>query len=371
MVEGFGDEESPEIEFGNVSHAILESLLMGENLPGEDSAKPEENACARVAFDYVQERWQAMGTEGTTCLTESKVSIDGHADLWGSADVILYNEDVLEIIDLKTGVGTYVDETTSGQLKAYAQGAIETLKIFPKEIRLTIVQPRYWGNEDKIRTLVTTLGDLAAWTANILIPAAIATDNPIAEGTATERCKHCAGRHTCEYRDRAVASSLVADPLIQSTMEVEEMDIRSNKDAVIYDNERLSEILMMLPVIREYCTSLEEHALEILMKGEKVPGYKVVASGGRSNWLNTDDVEAAIHGTRISKDAHKQVLKTPKQILALKPSSGLKKKLEGLIGHSDGGRKLALESSKGESIVPAFDAVPQQETPAELPAFLQ
>ena len=379
MVEGMGEEESPNIEFGNVSHDILESMLMGET--PNTTVHAEEAACAQVAFDYVQQRWQEMDANLTECLAEAKVSCSssGRDDLWGSADVILHNKDELEIVDLKSGAGTFVDEKFNSQLMAYAQAAVDTLVLNPTVIKLTIVQPRYWGSEPAIRTHEITRGELASWNVNTFLPAAAATDNPIADGTATVNCKHCTGRHVCEYRDRAVATALVADPLIQTAMEVSEMDIRSNQDAVIYDNERLSEVLMLVPVIRDYCDALEEHAKEIILKGEQVAGYKVIATGGRAKWLDEDAVTEALHGTRISKDAHKSTLKTPGQVLKLGPSAGLKKKLDGLIGKSSGGQKLVLESEKGDSIAPSFTAIkiadaepavalgfvkPIQETPA-------
>ena len=385
-VEGFGDEESPESECGNVSHEILQKGLEEGGLSVHPDTYSVETECARVAYDYVQNTWSSMGIEGTQCLAEAQVSISGRDDLWGSADVILYNDDVLEIVDLKTGAGTLVSEVDNAQLQSYAQAAIDTFKIFPKEIRLTIIQPRHWGDEPAIRTQQITLGELAAWNANILLPAAAATDDPEAEGTASVRCKLCAGRHTCEYRDDAVAMELTGESdipdALKTTMGVTEMAIRDNRDAVVYDNPRLSEILMLIPVIRDYCDALEDHALKILMKGEKVPGYKVIASSGHKKWLDEDAVIAALHKTKVAKNAFKHVLKTPGQVMTLEPSKDLKKKLDGLIVTGSGGKKLALESEKGESIVPAFDAVDNASLPpilreqnpvestAELPAFL-
>ena len=378
MVEGFDDEESPEIEFGNVSHGLLENLLLGKS--PDDFTPSEELACAMIAYDYVQKRWAEMGFDETTCLAEAHVGNPARDDLWGSADVVLFDGSELEIIDLKTGAGTYVDEQTSGQLMNYALAAIETFELNPTTIKLTIVQPRYWGNEAPIRTREVSRGDLAAWSANIMLPAAAATDDPNAPGTASVKCKRCAGRHTCQYRDAAVADALEGHhPTDTTTMEVQESMIRANQDAVIYDNERLSEVLMLIPVIRDYCDSLEEHAKEIIMKGERVSGYKVVAAGGRSKWLDEDAVKDALNKTQVNKNAYKHVLKTPKQVLSLVPKTNKKlaKKLEDLIGTGSGSLKLVLESEKGESAAPQFDAIPPilqeqnpVETTAELPAFL-
>jgi len=209
----------------------------------------------------------------------------------------------------------------------------------------------------------------------------MATDNPNAVGTVTVGCKKCAGRHVCQYRDDAVATALTGPAEIPeamlTTMGVTEMAIRSNQDVVVYDNDRLSQVLTLVPVIRDYCDALEEHAQDIIMKGEQVTGYKVVASAGRTKWLDEDGVKEALNKTRISKNAFTQKLKTPKQVLALNPSAGLKKKLEGLIGKSDGGKVLVMNSDPRESLAPAFEVIPaivqEQnpiEAPAEFPAFL-
>lgn len=364
IVADVGEETSPEIEFGNDSHAILENMLIDAHV--SNPALKDECDCAKETYDYVMAQWEQMGFDETTCLAEAdiKVTSTGRDDVWGSADVVLYNEHTLHVIDHKTGVGTYVDEKTSNQLKHYAVGAIDTFSLKPERILMTISQPRFWGDEPKQRTLEMTRDELMVWLATESVPAAKATDDPNAVGTASTRCKKCAGRHVCEYRDQAVCNALTG--VMATTMEVQEVEIRKNQDETIYDNDRLSEVLMMVPVIRDYCDALEEHAQEIIMKGEKVPSYKVVATGGRAKWTDEEAVAQALHKTQTAKKAFTPKLKTPNQIMALKPSAGLKKKLEALIGHSDGGLALVLESDERESVAPSFEVVQQELLPASL-----
>lgn len=373
MVQDVGEEISPAIQFGNDSHAILEQLLLGEPEP---AGMEEERDCAIIAYDYVQKRWDEMGITRTTCLAEAEVKIlsTGRTDLWGSADVILYNDEVLEIIDLKTGAGTYVNEHTSAQLKLYALAALETFDLHPKEVILTIVQPRYWDTRyEPIRSITLTPQDLNDWLTMTVTPAAEKTDNPDARGTVTDNCKKCAGRHVCEFRDGAVAEALTGMPdTITTTMEVTEVAIRNNQDVTVYDNERLSQVLNLIPVIQNYCKDLEAHAQEIIMKGEQVQGFKVVATGGRSKWSAEEDVKAALYKTKVAKDAYKQVLKTPKQVLSLVPKTNKKlaAKLEGLVTKSSGSLKLVRESEPGESAAPAFEVIPQEPVAPALPSFL-
>lgn len=388
---GVCEETSPEIQFGNASHEILEHMLL--DTPHKFSESSDEALCAQETYEFVQSAWATMGLDETHCLAEArlKATSTGRTDLWGTADVILYNDDTLHVIDHKTGVGTFVDAETSNQLKWYAVAAIDTLGINPENIVLTISQPRFWGDEAPQRSHHMTKDELMVWLALEGYPAAQATDDPNAVGSVTERCKKCSGRHVCEYRDSAVAGALIGKPPFESTllttMGVQELDIRRQHDLTIYDNERLGEVLDLLPVIREYCDSLEDHAQSIIMKGETVPGYKVVTTGGREKWLDTDEVEKALYKTKVAKNAFKHVLKTPKQVMGLSPSAGLKKKLQALIGRSDNGLALAMSSDPRESAAPAFEATtaeevfaattPQQELeqpttqePAALPSFL-
>lgn len=384
-VEGMGDEESPEIKFGNDSHKILEDMLLGNDAPPVSLL--EETECAKVAYDYAHEVWEGQGYDTTTLLAEAKVSIvsTGRSDLWGSADIIIYNDDFLEIIDHKTGAGTYVNEKTSAQLKLYALAAMETLHLTPKVVHLTIVQPRYWGTDEKIRSVAVDPAGLKDWLRMAVTPAAERTDNPDAPGTATANCKKCAGRHVCEYRDSAVAEALTGateegGPL-KTTMAVHETQIRNTQDSVIYDNERLSQVLLLVPVIRDYCDTLEEHAKEIIMNGELVADYKVVATNGIPAWVgDMEELETKLNKSQLSsEDYMKSKLRTPKQVAALKTKAGkpmspaIAKVIAEHTGRTPGGLSLVLESDPRESARPVFPETTSTDpvdNPAEIPAFL-
>lgn len=385
MVEGMGDDDGPAIQFGNDSHKLLEDALGSGIAPGDADKAPPEKAdmteadCAQVAFAYAHERWQEMGLDNTTLLPEAKVAITstGRTDLYGTADVLIYNDGVLEVIDLKTGAGTYVNESTSAQLKLYALAAMETFGLTPDLIRLTIIQPRYWGDEDAIRTLEIEPSALREWLSMAVTRAANATDKLDAPGTVTEGCKMCAGRHVCEYRDREVAHAIGGDGHM-TTHNVTEMAIRDTQDLTIYDNERLGQTLLLVPVIRDYCDALEEHAQEIIQSGEQVPGYKVVATAGKSKWVgDTDELLEKLKKSTIKETQYMAYkLKTPKQVAALKTgpngdkpmSKAIAKIIADHTGRSGGGLALVMDSDPRDSVVPSFAAIPPPiETPAAAP----
>ena len=375
--------------FGDVAHKHLEDGLKSGIRP-EGSPEAE---CAAVAYDYAQERWAETG-HTATLLAEAPVSISssGRSDLGGTADIILCNPNPggeLEIIDLKTGAGTYVDEKASPQLRLYALAAIDTFKLTPETIRLTVVQPRYYGDVEAVRSHEMPTQLLWEWFTHNVMFAAHLTDNPDAIHQAGEHCKKCAGKLGCSGRSEAVGEALSGDVL--PALDVVEEAIHDNKDVLVYDNVKLADFLHLVPVIKDFCTNIEEHAIEVLMRGETVPGFKVIKTQGVPTWVgDMDDLMAKLKKSSIKEsDYMASKLKTPKQVAALKSGTGkpmskaIAKVIADHTGRTDGRLNLVLESDPRESAALGFTkpqaeevttpaAEPQQESSEvnELPDFL-
>ena len=81
--------------------------------------------------------------ESPTLLIEQRIDYSHIAPKgFGTADCIIYNRDILHIIDFKYGDSVLVEADDNPQMALYALGAIRQLKIIPKSIRMTIFQPR-------------------------------------------------------------------------------------------------------------------------------------------------------------------------------------------------------------------------------------
>ena len=81
--------------------------------------------------------------ESPTLLIEQRIDYSHIAPKgFGTADCIIYNRDILHIIDFKYGENVLVEADENPQMALYALGAIRQLKIIPKSIRMTIFQPR-------------------------------------------------------------------------------------------------------------------------------------------------------------------------------------------------------------------------------------
>lgn len=361
MSQGQESKPTESTIFGDKAHKELEDGLVN----GVRPSGSEEADCAAVAYDYVMQRLAEMGSD-SQAMVEYPVAIKatGRDDMAGSADVILISPTELEIVDLKSGAGIFVDEMATPQTRLYALGAMEEFGV-RDNVKLTIVQPRFWGDVEPVRTLETDAGFLALWLSNVVTKAAADTDAGLA-GVVTEKCKKCDGKDVCQFRDQAVGKTLTGE-LMPTTHDATEMAIIRRKDLLVYDNDKLADTLHLIPVIRDFCDSLEEHAKEIIMNGEEVPGFKVVETAGRKKWLNEEQALEALGKSRVKKaDYLKETLRTPNQVLSLKISKELEKKLKGVIGITGGGLTLTMASDPRESAAPAFKVIPEQVDIAEV-----
>lgn len=378
--QGIPDKETEDSIFGDKSHKILEDLLNGKMLE-EEARKTEEGNVALPAYNYVMDKLKQ--DPGLTVLAEYRTDITstGRDDLWGTGDVFLYKHGFLEYIDLKTGPGTLI-EPDDPQMRLNALGFLESMELavgYPDAVTLTVIQPRYWDEGiEPIRSVEMEVSALQDWLRYSVGAMIAANESPYSEGTAGEHCKKCPGKMTCKYWDFGVALETTGVPG-NSMAEVEPDHIYDWMDRVIYDNDQLSELLDLIPVIKDFCNAIEEHTLEIIKSGEPVPGYKVVQTAGREKWADEEAVEQVLHKTRIAKSAYKNTLKTPKQVMSLKPSKKLADKLQGLIVKTSGSLQVVRESDPRPSIAPDFKPVSAEQVEAitnekgsiPLPEFFQ
>ena len=84
---------------------------------------------------------------------------------FGTSDVIVISNNVLEIIDLKYGKGVKVSADNNPQLMLYALGTLNDYGYLydVKRVKLTIIQPRL----DNISSFEISLKDLYKWGSEI------------------------------------------------------------------------------------------------------------------------------------------------------------------------------------------------------------
>ena len=139
----FPDRESEAAEAGTKAHQEAEEYFRYNLTPTDP-----------FVWQYILYiKSQAAMMEDCKMLIEERVSYGHIAEKgFGTADCIIYNKDILHIIDFKYGQGVLVEAGDNPQMALYALGAIRQLKIIPNSIKMTIFQPR--------------MGNLSTWTVS-------------------------------------------------------------------------------------------------------------------------------------------------------------------------------------------------------------
>ena len=269
---------------GTRSHAMLEYCLKTQTDPmtmvghvmGDfiiDQARSER---VKVTWDYVQGRYYQA---------EERVdpsNLLGRDDMSGTVDIIVFGDEVLEIIDYKDGMHP-VSAVDNAQMEQYAYGVLSKWATSATTVRMTIIQPKL-----SLRGLPVISShdvDKEEFLArkNIIIAQASATDDPDAPLIPGEdQCRYCRGKGSCTA---LLNKSLVA-------LDVSPIDIAqqsANKDPTTMDNDQLAKLLEAAPLIRSMLDSAQDEVLKRLESGQRVDGFKLVNGRGSRQWALSDN----------------------------------------------------------------------------------
>ena len=190
---------------------------------------------------------------------------------FGTGDMVIIGDGVLEIVDLKYGKGVPVSAEGNTQMQLYALGAIEQYGYIYDfdHVRMSIFQPRNGG----LSTQIMSVAELLAWGESI---------KPIAELAYEGKGEFKAGEH-CRFCRAAVQCKALAD----YNLEIAKLEFR---DTDLLTDDEVSSVLERVDGLVRYAEKIKTFALAEALKGHKWPGFKVVA--GRSNRRITDAAEA-------------------------------------------------------------------------------
>jgi hypothetical protein len=190
---------------------------------------------------------------------------------FGTGDMVIIGDGVLEIVDLKYGKGVPVSAEGNTQMQLYALGAIEQYGYIYDfdHVRMSIFQPRNGG----LSTQLMSVEELLAWGESI---------KPIAELAYAGKGDFKAGDH-CRFC-RAAAQ---CKALSEYNMKIAKLEFR---DADLLTDDEVSFVLERVDSLVRYAEKIKTHALEEALKRHRWPGFKVVE--GRSNRKITDEAKA-------------------------------------------------------------------------------
>lgn len=230
-------------------------------------------------------------------LLEEKLDFsDWVPDGFGTGDVVIIADGILEIIDLKYGKGVEVSAEGNAQMRLYALGAINQYAMLYDFdlVRMTIVQPRL----DNVSTDEISVSGLLKWGDEVVRPLAILATAGEGEFTAGDHCQFCKAKATCRARAEA-------------NLEMAKYDFQDPK---LLSNDEIAEILAKAGALQKWASDIQDYALDQAENhGIRFPGWKLVE--GRSNRKYTD--ETAVYEKLKAEGYTDATLYEPRKILGI------------------------------------------------------
>lgn len=362
LEEQFENKTSSYMEEGTLAHAICELKARNyfietmtkrkfnsemKKLQQDQNYQDEMEGYTNTYIDYLKEVAMRSGVRPTVAI-EMKVDYSKYVkEGFGTTDCLMIVGKDLYIIDFKYGKGVPVSSEENPQLKLYALGALEKYKIIYQieNIHLCIVQPRL----DNISEYELKRVDLEKWGNEIVIPAAEKAYLGLGECVSGEHCKFCKAKGCCVAR---------ADKNLKAIEDFKPIDYdKKQKNASldkvakgILTNNEIGTILTQITDVESRVKDLRSYALDCILKGETVEGWKAVA--GKSNRILVDQEKAFKIITDFGIDEALLYERKPLTITELEKLLG-KKEFENLVGDyiekPKGAPTLAPESDKRQN----------------------
>ena len=338
----FPDEQSPYAEEGTVAHdlaeAILRHKLEGKKAPKLDDYSTEMIEAVNRYVDVCEEKVN----EARARSSDAEAMIEARLDFsrwvpegFGTGDMVIVADGILEVIDLKYGKGVPVSAVENTQMRLYALGAYDVNEFLydVKLVRMTIVQPRL----DSVSTDEMSLEELLDWGED-LKPIAQRAFNGEGECTPCDYCNFCKARHTC----RALSNTCL-DTFYKNGGKLNQL---------LTDSE-VSDILAMKDLIAKWIKGVYDFAYEKALSGEKQwPGYKLVEGTSRRTITDPDAAAKTLldNGYKeedIYKPRELEGITNLQKVLGKK---GVTKYLEAFIDKPEGKPTLVPDSDKRPAI---------------------
>lgn len=328
MEEGFSDKSSIYAEEGTAAHSLSELKLKYETkkitkatFKKRHARFKEENPHYNAAMDDYTDEYVAVVLEHYYALTDPVIELEVKVDFsewvpggFGTSDVVITSDKVIEVIDLKYGKGIPVSAENNPQVMLYGLGAYAAYDMIYdfETVRMTIVQPRLGD----ISTFEMSVDDLLSWAYNYVKPRAQLAERGEGDFFPSEdTCQWCKAKAICKARaekNLKIAKFEFADPNELST-------------------EDIASILGQAKEIENWLKDVKEFSLEnVRDHGLHIPGWKLVEGRSNRKITDTDAVTLLLDAEGYTEE---QIMK-PQNLRSLTDLEKLvgKKNLSSLIG---------------------------------------
>jgi hypothetical protein len=220
--------------------------------------------------EYLDFVWGQHGRFGGKLYVENRVDFSTFVpDGFGTSDAFIVTADTIHVIDLKMG-RVPVTATNNTQARLYAIGALNLIGDEAGQIdtvKITIVQP----TARQINEWEVSKTELIEWATNVVAPAAQAAlqpDAPLIPGV--KQCEYCKAAGDC--------AALAA--FCMNTV----MDNYRMRNEELIDAEGMAYILKHKKLITNWLDKVESRALNKILEGGCIPGFKLVEATTRRTW---------------------------------------------------------------------------------------
>ena len=334
----FPENKSEYAEEGSFAHALAE-LRLGRAVANNIKPSLYKKKLAEMQKDplysasmeeYIEQYVTFIGEKflgakkncpDTLILLEQRLDFSEWVpDGFGTGDVIIISDGVLEIIDLKYGQGVPVSAEGNTQMRLYALGAINQFGLLYDFdcIRMTIVQPRL----DSISSDDASVPELLKWGYEVVKPAAAKAMAGKGEFVPGDHCQFCRAKAVCRAR-------------AETNLEMAKYDFQ---EPALLTVDEIAEILFKAEELQKWAKDIQDYALDQAENhGVKFPGWKLVEGRSNRKYADEDAVADRLKAEGYTDD----VIYAPRKIWGI---TEMEKKL---------GKKLFEEYLKGLVIKPA------------------
>lgn len=346
----FKDRGSSYAEEGTAAHELSELKLrkfLGEKVTRQINKFKKENSFFDQEMEEATDTYVNLVEEQFNQYEDPFMELEVRVDFskwvpdgFGTSDVVIIADNVIEIIDLKYGKGVLVDAYQNPQLMLYALGAYATYDMvyYFDRVRMTIVQPRL----DSVSTFEIEVEELLYWANNYVAPRAAQAYEGIGEWDITADVMKFS-KVRAQLRPRAEKNFQIIDKYIE-------------EDSALLSESEIAEILDRASEIKSWIEHVEAYALnQALNEGVEFPGFKVVE--GRSNRKITDEDKVA---KLLEAEGYDAIYK-PKSLIAM----GQLEKLVGKQKFADLAKDYIIKPPGKPTLVPVSDKRPALRSEAE------
>lgn len=303
LEEQFPDTDSETAQEGTLAHELAEIRARNYVNPGDISKRKLNSVIKKLKENALWQDEMMVHTDdyldyikntavGLPSMPSFRIEheVDFHSYVpegFGTADLILIQGELLQVIDFKYGKGVPVSAEENPQMMLYALGAYEAYRmLYPvKQIKLSIVQPRI----DNISEWECSLQELLAFGNYVKERAALAFEGKGDFCPGEKQCRFCRAKSRCRARaEENVRLAFSPD---------------KGKLPPLITNEEAGRYLLQGEDVAKWLSDLEEYALKECLKGNEVPGWKAVEGRASRVWTDMDKAFEMLEKAGIAEEA--------------------------------------------------------------------